>query len=99
MTREERNLLYKQAVEKWGEDAQLDQMIEEMAELIVALNKLKRAKHFVAQKKEGVMENLFEELADVKLCLEQMEWIFGKENIDSVMEIKIKKFIKQLNDK
>lgn len=98
MTRQERNKLYKKAVEKWGEDSQLDQMIEEMAELTVAINKYKRAKHFVAQKKEGVLDNLYEELADVKMCLEQMEWIFGKDNVDETLEQKFKKFIKQLNE-
>ena len=98
MTRQERNKLYKRAVEKWGEDSQLDQMIEEMAELTVAINKYKRAKHFVAQKKEGVLDNLYEELADVRMCLEQMEWIFGKDNVDKTLDQKFKKFIKQLNE-
>ena len=98
MTRQERNKLYKKAVEKWGEDSQLDQMIEEMAELTVAINKYKRAKHFVAQKKEGVLDNLYEELADVRMCLEQMEWIFRKDNVDKTLEQKFKKFIKQLNE-
>lgn len=98
MKREERENLYQRAVEKWGEDAQLDQMIEEMAELIVAINKVKRAKHFIAQKKEGVMDNLFEELADVKLCLEQMEWMFGKENVDKMFDKKLEKFLYQLNN-
>lgn len=32
------------AIEKWGIDAQLDMVIEEAAELIQAVNKLKRAK-------------------------------------------------------
>ena len=98
MERSERDKLYKQAVEKWGEDAQLNQMEEEMAELIVAINKFKRARDFVAQRKEGVMENLYEELADVKLCLEQMEYIFGEQKIDDMLDKKIIKFVKQLNE-
>lgn len=98
MERNERELLYKKAVEKWGEESQLDQMIEEMAELIVALNKYKRAKHFVAQKKDGVMDNIYEELADVKMCLEQLEYIFGLSNVDKTLDVKLQKFIKQLND-
>lgn len=48
MERSERDKLYKQAVEKWGEDSQLNQMVEEMAELIVAINKFKRARDNVA---------------------------------------------------
>lgn len=98
MTRKERDVLYKRAVEKWGAEGQLDQLIEEMAELTIAINKVKRAEKFIAQKKEGVMENFYEELADVKLCLEQMEYMFGKENIDNMLEIKLQKFLKQLNE-
>ena len=98
MERSERDKLYKRAVEKWGEDSQLNQMIEEMAELIVAINKFKRARDNVAQKRDGVIENLYEEFADVKLCLEQMEYMFGKEKIDAKMDEKIKKFVKQLNE-
>jgi NTP pyrophosphatase (non-canonical NTP hydrolase) len=99
MEREERDKLYDRAIKKWGEMGQLDQMIEECAELIVALNKYKRMKNYIAQKKEGVMENLYEELADVKLCLEQMEFMFGKDKVNATLDKKIQKFLSQLNDK
>lgn len=98
MEKSERVKLYKWAVEKWGEEGQYDQMIEEMAELTVAINKLKRAQKYIAQSKEHVMENLYEELADVKLCLEQMEYIFGEDNVNRAMDEKIKKFIGQLQE-
>ena len=97
MTREERNDLYKKAVEKWGEEAQFDQMVEEMGELIVAFNKFRRAKNYKHQDMQSAIDNLFEEIAAVKLCVEQMEWIFGKEKIDKVLQGKLEKFIKQLN--
>ena len=97
MTREQRNDLYKRAIEKWGEEAQFDQMIEEMGELIVAFNKFRRAKNYKQQDMQSAIDNLFEEIADVKLCVEQMEWIFGKEQIDNVLQNKLEKFIKQLN--
>jgi len=46
-----------------------------------------------------VMENLYEELADVKLCLEQMEFMFGKDKVNATLDKKIQKFLSQLNDK
>lgn len=98
MTKKQRYDLYVRAIEKWGEDSQFDQMIEEMAELTVALNKFKRAKNSIAQKKEGVLENIYEELADVKMCLEQMEMIFGEQNVSKILDKKFEKFIKQLNE-
>ena len=90
--------IYKKAIEKWGENAQLDQMIEEMAELTVAINKLKRLKS--GEKKlsdDAVYNNLLEEIADVKIMLEEMEFMFGKEKIDEMYEKKMQKFLKQLN--
>lgn len=98
MNREERDKLYDRAVIKWGEEGQLFQMIEEMAELIVAINKYRRMITDMAQNSKGVMEHLYEELADVKLCLEQMEFMFGKENVDKALEIKLQKFLGQLNN-
>lgn len=98
MEYKDRKVCYKQAIEKWGIESQYDQMIEEMAELIVAFNKLKRAGKEIAQKKDGVLENVYEELADVKMCLEQMEYIFGSDNINNMLEEKMKKFKSQLDE-
>ena len=53
MTPEQREMaLYEAAVEKFGEIAQIDQATEEMAELIVALNKYKRYVNFRQGNKE-----------------------------------------------
>jgi len=85
MTKEERLNLYKKATKKWGEQAQIDQMIEEMAELIVALNKYKRMTFYKEQiDKEKVFENLYVELADVSICLEQMLHMFSEEEVEKV---------------
>ena len=89
----ERNA-YKDAIETWGEFAQLDQMIEEMAELTVAINKYKRkfSDSLLDEQKANVMSNLYEEFADVKLMLNQMEFMFGKENIERAYKKKFEKF-------
>ena len=42
ISKEERIKLYNQCLEKWGYIPQLDQGIEEMAELTIAINKIKR---------------------------------------------------------
>lgn len=90
--------VYQKAIDKWGATAQLDQMIEEMAELTLAINKYKR--YLLGEKyleKDQVFGNMYEELADVRLCLEQMEYMFGKENVDTAYERKFEKFMQQLN--
>ena len=90
--------IYQDSIDKWGEFSQFDQMIEEMAELTVALNKYKRQYNdsLLPEQKAKIMDNLLEELADVKMMLEEMEYMFGKDKIEKVYDKKIEKFFKQL---
>ena len=57
------------AVETWGEVAQTDMMIEEMAELTKALLNNRR----------GRESNISEEMTDVYIMLKQLEIIFENE--------------------
>ena len=97
---EERNI-YQDAITKWGENAQLDQMIEEMAELTLAISKYKRSFNdsLLDYQKVGVMDNLYTEIADVKLMIEEMEFMFGKENVQKAYDKQIKKFKLELYGK
>lgn len=66
MNRINREQIYNAAWKHWGADTQMDKCIEEMAELIQAILK---ARH------SGVTfsYSVSEELADVIICLEQLE--------------------------
>lgn len=78
MTPEQREMaLYEAAVEKFGEIAQIDQATEEMAELIVALNKYKRYVNFRQGNKEEILAHIAEERADVEIMLNQLHVILG----------------------
>ena len=97
MTREERQKVYDEAEQLWGKVAQYDQCIEEMAELTVAINKYKR--HVLYNEEmdnKKVIDNLIEEIADVKMCIEQMSAYMGEENVDNVLEQKMQKFLGQI---
>ncbi|MCK9369926.1 antitoxin [Candidatus Dojkabacteria bacterium] len=61
--------LMKESLAKWGEESQLDMVIEECAELIDAIQKLRRER--VTYKK------VVEEGVDVELCLEQLKMIMN----------------------
>lgn len=63
--------LYRKAYRKWGIGAQLDMVIEEMAELTKAILKAKR-KGFIP-----VQENIVEELVDVEIMIEQLKLILS----------------------
>lgn len=63
--------LYKLAIETYGEEAQINQGIEEMAKLIQAVNKFRR-KPVIEN-----LENIAEEIVDVEIMLEQYKIIYA----------------------
>lgn len=99
MTHEERLEVYDEATKLWGLVAQYDQCVEEMGELIVAINKYKRKVLYKEYKGNNeIVANLVEEIADVSICLEQMRHFFKDHNIDGVIEQKMAKFKGQIED-
>ncbi|HKL48218.1 MAG TPA: antitoxin [Desulfuromonadales bacterium] len=75
--------IYRAALEKWGEEAQYDQAIEECAELITALKHYKR-------NRVGRQE-VVDELADLTLMIGQLSWMFGEEDVEAAVSDKLKK--------
>lgn len=65
MTQNQRETIAKLAIEKFGQEAQLRQLQEECAELIVAVN------HFFRQRRDA-REELIEEFADVTIMLMEL---------------------------
>lgn len=97
MDKEARIKIYDKADELWGRIAQYDQMIEEMGELIVAINKYKRKCLYGEYKSNPkVEENLIEELADVKMCLEQLCIFSGEEKVDKTLDEKLEKLQEEI---
>lgn len=73
--------LFHRAIETWGADAQMDQCIEEMAELTVELQHRKR----------GRPDHAAEEVADVLIMAAQMRILVGAEAVDAVYREKVKR--------
>lgn len=71
MTREQ---ILNAAINTWGQNAQLDMMVEEMSELAKAICKYKRG----AQIPRVLVEQIREEMADVQIVLDQLKIMFGK---------------------
>ena len=88
LTIEERNVIYKLAIEQWGPIAQKIKAIEEMAELIQAL-----CKDFFGKLD---LLNAVEETADVEIMMEQLRLMFGDEPIDNAKEFKIERLAAML---
>jgi NTP pyrophosphatase (non-canonical NTP hydrolase) len=84
---------YQLMFEKFGEMAQIDVFIEEMAELIQALSKIKRLKQFPQHhsgKDEKYFANFYEELADVANLFDQIIWFYNcRDTVDEIRKQKI----------
>jgi hypothetical protein len=70
----------------WGEINQRNQLQEELTELDLAICKLRRTGN-----EEKKMDNFFEEIADVKIMIEQMEFIYGTKEINNHYENKLQR--------
>lgn len=81
---DDKQKIYKYAIQKWGTTTQLHQLMEEAAELIVSVS------HYIRDR-EYALDNLIEETADVTIMLEQLTEIFGNDFTNKVEEIKIEK--------
>ena len=97
-TRKEKEQMYEDALTYWGEMAQFDQTIEEMAELMLAINKMKRKKFYGEYSdNDSIEENYIEEICDVKLCLDQLIYMFkDNKRIEDKENYKYSKFEGQI---
>lgn len=88
MTKEQRQEILALAIRTWGEPAQIDMAVEEMAELTKALCKVKRAQK--GPELTAAIENAVEEIADVQIMLDQLRIMLGRTGAD-VEEAKLER--------
>jgi NTP pyrophosphatase (non-canonical NTP hydrolase) len=65
---------FRKSIEKYGSEAQIDMAIEEMSELTKALLKFRRFGW--SENSSDYLENIYEEIADVKIMIRQLEMIY-----------------------
>lgn len=82
--------LCRMALDVWGEDAQMTMPMEEMGELISALSQYKRNR--IGD------EEVAEEIADVKICLRQLEMMVGEDVVEQQFEYKKQRLEEKLNN-
>ena len=81
--------IYEDAIGTWGSGLQLDMMIEECAELIQAITRVRRG---------GDTEQLIEELADVIIMTRQMEKMFGHGRVGLAVQGKLERLQRRLEE-
>lgn len=72
-SQQDRNDVLSTALETWGEEAQIDKTIEESGELITALSRYMLGRND--------REDVVEEIADVRILLDQLSVLFGSGNV------------------
>ena len=82
------------AIDTYGTKAQMMQCIEEMAELIQAINKYFRANTNEEMAKAYI--SVIEEISDVQIMLEQMRIVFGDKAVDEQIKAKMDRLEKKL---
>lgn len=77
MTNDERKL-FSDALAQWGPDAQIGMLHEEMGELMVVLNKLRREPRGASW--SALRGNALEEVEDVRVMLDQVVVLLNSNN-------------------
>lgn len=73
--------IYEQAVLAFGSESQLEVAVEECAELINAIQKMKRGR--------AMLMEVVTEIADVEIMCRQLELIFGSDRVARERERKL----------
>ena len=87
--KEEKLEIYRNALDKWGVEAQMTMVYEELGELETALARYERGR--VAS------EDVITELADVTIMCEQMALLLGYDDYEKEIENKLERVVKRLN--
>jgi len=86
-------------VEKWGEEAQMDMIIEKSLLLAIAIQKLKRVERKEDQLSYNTSYNeVCERVADMRLMVEQAEFLFNTTEINNHYKNKVEHLIQALNE-
>ena len=87
--------ILQRAIDTFGMDAQCEMIIEECLELALSLQKLKRERGDPQEK----LNNIIDEIADVKIMITQAERIFPIARINARIDYKMNRLRKRLNEK
>lgn len=88
----------------YGEDVQLQQLVEEMAELTKAISKHWRMEGkgqpvAPGTSRKDIEDNLVEEIADVKLVLDEVIFLMAiDEEIKDVIDFKVKRSLERMGE-
>lgn len=83
--------IYKQIIDRFGRDVQINKIQEECLELALVLNQM----NCPTKDAKEMEDKLYDELADVKIMMQQAELLFDQERINDRVVFKLQKFRKK----
>ena len=83
---------YKRAIKYWGKELQIGMLMEEVSELMIAINRYRRGR-------ETNKNKIAEEIADVKIMLEQIQVMFNITSVNQWHEQKLLKLKRLMETK
>ena len=95
--REDYTTYYEKFIEAWGFESQIVVAMEEMSELTKELCKYKRNELLNKDNSETI-KNIKEEIADVLNMVEQLENMFGEEEIEKIRIAKFKRALERMKE-
>ena len=93
----DRQQVYKDALDKWGWQAQMDMVHEECLELASAIHKLRRAKNKDDWNEK--MANIYDEAADILIMSEQLPLLLDMEKVQERIDFKLERLSGKLYKK
>lgn len=84
-------MVLRRAIKVFGYDAQWGQVMEECAELIVAIS------HHLRKRVDSCRSKVAEEVADVLLTAMQARQMIGKDLVDTILATKIQRLSRRLD--
>ncbi len=92
MTPQEQQAVIEQAADTYGRLPQMDMAMEECAELIQAVAKVKRRPGSIT------FNNLYEEMADVEIMIAQLKYLFACDaEVEKKKQFKLRRLNERLN--
>ena len=88
MEKEKRIELYQKALSKWGEEAQINMVYEEIGELLTALSRFKRGR--------ANRNDIMTELADVSIMVEQIATLMNYDDFEKEKDFKLTRLKERL---
>jgi NTP pyrophosphatase (non-canonical NTP hydrolase) len=95
--KEDYRVYYEKFISEWGVESQFVVAMEEMSELTKELCKYRRNEILKKDNTETI-KNIKEEIADVLNMVEQLENMFGEEEIEKIRQTKLKRAIKRMKE-